>query len=66
MAEETTAAKLEEVKPLKEPMRGPEHCGKPMRKLSGIGTVGVVTVYICAAECGHQLKVREDDGRPRP
>jgi hypothetical protein len=45
---------VQEVKPIREVPRQPEHCGKRMRKLSGIGTASgkLVTVYAC--ECGHQ------------
>jgi len=53
---------LRAVTPLREVPTVPVHCGRPMRKFSGVSLGRVVFVYICAAECGHQEKVEADRG----
>jgi len=51
--------KLEEVKPLKEPERAPEHCGKRMRRMSNVTPFGkLLTVYVCD-KCGVQQRPPE-------
>lgn len=48
---------LQEVRPLREPVREPEHCGRRMRKLSGVAqsSGALLTVYTCDT-CGAQQR----------
>jgi hypothetical protein len=57
MDEPTTA---QEVKPLREPQRLPEHCGRRMRKFSSASpsSGALLTVWTCEA-CGVQQRVSE-------
>lgn len=47
----------EEVKPMREVPRAPEHCGKPMRKLShpSLSTGKMVVIWVCDP-CGVQQR----------
>jgi rubrerythrin len=55
MVDEPTAA--QEVKPLMEPERKPEHCGRRMRKFSTASpsTGALLTVWMCDV-CGTQQR----------
>lgn len=51
---------LSEVTPLREVPRPPEHCGVPMRRMTGFtATGGTRPTYVCAKECGAQIKGEE-------
>ncbi len=49
---------MQEVTPLREPVRDPEHCGRRMRKFSGVSPASgkIVTTYACDA-CGAQQRL---------
>lgn len=47
---------MEEVKPLREVPQTPECCGVAMRKMQDVSSGKMLTVYVCAKQCGRQVR----------
>lgn len=48
---------MEEVKTLREVPKVPECCGVAMRKMQDVSSGKMLTVYVCAKQCGKQVRV---------
>ena len=55
---------MQEVKSFREVPRVPECCGKPMRRVQNASpsTGEMLTVYVCAQNCGKQLPPVRSNG----
>ena len=48
---------MEEVKTLREVPKTPMCCGVDMRKMQDVSSGKMLTVYVCAKQCGKQVRV---------